>query len=42
VADYEPEATAVARYIKPGRPARKKHRRRITKASADKPAPADG
>jgi hypothetical protein len=42
VADYEPEATAVARYIKAGRPARKKHRRRITKANADKPAPADG
>jgi hypothetical protein len=42
VADYEPETTAVARYMKPGRPARKKHRRRMTKTSASKPAPADG
>ena len=28
VPDYEPEATAVARYLKPGRPARKRRRRR--------------
>jgi hypothetical protein len=28
VPDYEPEATAVARYIKPPRPARKRKRRR--------------
>ncbi|MEA2877611.1 MAG: hypothetical protein QOF14_2807 [Hyphomicrobiales bacterium] len=27
VPDYEPEATAVARYLKPGRPARKRRRR---------------
>jgi hypothetical protein len=37
VADYEPDATAIARYMKPGRPARKKHRRRI-KPRAAKPA----
>ena len=37
IADYEPETTAVARYMKPGRPARKKHRRR-SKARSDKPA----
>jgi hypothetical protein len=37
VADYEPETTAVARYMKPGRPARKKHRRR-SRATSDKPA----
>jgi hypothetical protein len=42
IADYQPETTAVARYMKPGRPARKKLRRRITKTTADKPAPADG
>ncbi len=37
VADYEPEATAVARYMKPGRPARKKHRRR-SKATSERPS----
>jgi len=37
IAEYEPDATAVARYMKPGRPARKKHRRR-SKARSDKPA----
>jgi hypothetical protein len=37
IADYEPETTAVARYMKPGRPARKKHRRR-SKTRSDKPA----
>ena len=42
IADYQPETTAVARYMKPGRPARKKLRRRITKTNADKPAPANG
>jgi hypothetical protein len=41
VADYEPETTAVARYLKPGRPARKKHRRR-SRATADKPAMTEG
>ena len=28
VPDYEPESTKVARYLKPGRPARKRRRRR--------------
>ena len=42
IAEYDPETSAVARYVKPGRPARKKHRRRITKTNAAKPAPADG
>jgi hypothetical protein len=28
VPDYEPESTAVARYLKPARPARKRRRRR--------------
>jgi len=28
VPDYEPEATKVARYLKPGRPARRRRRRR--------------
>jgi hypothetical protein len=28
VPDYEPEETAVARYLKPGRPGRKRRRRR--------------
>ena len=28
VPDYEPETTKVARYLKPGRPARKRKRRR--------------
>jgi len=41
VADYEPETTAVARYLKPGRPARKKYRRR-SKATSDKPALTGG
>jgi hypothetical protein len=41
IAEYDPETSAVARYMKPGRPARKKHRRR-TKAASDKPAPARG
>jgi hypothetical protein len=40
IAEYDPETSAVARYIKPGRPARKKHRRRTTAAS-EKIAPAD-
>ena len=37
VPDYDPDATKVARYLKPGRPARKRHRRR---RAADKPKPA--
>jgi hypothetical protein len=28
VPSYEPETTPIARYLKPGRPARKRHRRR--------------
>jgi hypothetical protein len=40
VAEYDPETSAVARYMKPGRPARKKHRRR-SKTASEKPAPAD-
>jgi hypothetical protein len=39
IAEYDPETSAVARYIKPGRLARKKHRRR-TKAASEKAAPA--
>jgi len=31
VPDYEPESTAVARYLKPGRPARKRRRRAAAK-----------
>ena len=42
IAEYDPETSAVARYMKPGRPARKKHRRRTTKTNTDKPAPVDG
>jgi hypothetical protein len=41
IAEYDPETSPVARYMKPGRPARKKHRRR-SKATSDKPAPARG
>src|SRR5438477_7817517 len=42
VPDYDPEATAVARYVKPGRPARKRRRRRSTqrKEAGAKPASA--
>jgi len=49
VPDYEPEETAVGRYLKPGRPARKRRRRRAANqnnkietnaASATKPASA--
>ena len=36
VPDYEPESTAVARYIKAGRPARKRRRRRAANQN-DKP-----
>ena len=31
VPEYEPETTAVARYLKPGRPARKRRRRQRQK-----------
>jgi hypothetical protein len=45
VPDYEPEATAVARYLKAGRPARKRRRRRAANQndrpdSAKDPKPA--
>ena len=30
IAEYDPATSAVARYMKPGRPARKKHRRRMS------------
>ena len=42
VPDYDPEATAVARYVKPGHPARKRRRRRavLRKESGAKPASA--
>lgn len=43
VPDYEPEMTAVARYLKPGRPARKRRRRRTANQnnkSSAKPASA--
>jgi hypothetical protein len=36
VPDYDPEATKVARYLKPGRPARKRRRRRAANQN-DKP-----
>ena len=38
IAEYDPETSAIARYMKPGRPAPKKHRRRSRKTNADKPA----
>jgi hypothetical protein len=34
VPEYDPEASSVARYMKPGRPPRKRHRRRTAKAPA--------
>jgi len=43
VPDYEPEASAVGRYLKPGRPVRKRRRRRTanqTKKTGTKPASA--
>jgi hypothetical protein len=40
IADYEPDTTAVARYMKPGRPAREKHRRRIKTAAKKHAAPS--
>lgn len=36
VPDYDPEATKVARYLKPGRPPRKRRRRRAANQN-DKP-----
>ena len=41
VPEYEPETTPVARYLKPGRPVRKRRRRRSpTKDAGPKPASA--
>ena len=43
IPDYQPEETAVARYLKPGRPARKRRRRRSANQnnkSGPKPASA--
>ena len=42
VPDYDPEATTVARYVKPGRPPRKRRPRRTArrKEAAAKPASA--
>jgi len=42
VPDYDPETSAVARYVKPGRPARKHKRRRSPRKNnaAAKPASA--
>jgi hypothetical protein len=44
IPDYDPDATKVARYLKPGRPARKRHRRRAAnqndRPSETKPASA--
>jgi hypothetical protein len=42
VPDYEPETTKVARYLKPGRPARRRRRRRTAqkRQSESKPASA--
>ena len=37
VPDYEPEATKVARYLKPGRPARRRRPRRRAANQNDKP-----
>jgi len=40
VPEYEPEATKVARYLKPGRPARKRRRRRTAANRSDQAKPA--
>jgi len=34
VPDYDPETSAIARYVKPGRPARKRQRRRAPQKSS--------
>jgi hypothetical protein len=39
VPEYEPETTAIGRYVKPGRPARKRHRRRSAANQNEKPDP---
>src|SRR2546423_4326032 len=40
VPDYDPEATAVARYVKPGRPARKRRPRRAARRKEPSAKPA--
>jgi hypothetical protein len=40
VPDYDPETSAVARYLKPGRPARKRQRRRAPQKSKPAARPA--
>jgi len=40
VPDYDPETSAVARYIKSGRPPRKRRRRRTANPAGDNPKPA--
>lgn len=42
VAEYEPDTTAVARYMKPGHPARKKHRRRVMQKTKRGTSTAEG
>ena len=37
VPGYEPETTAIGRYVKPGRPARKRHRRRAAAKQSEQP-----
>jgi hypothetical protein len=40
IPDYDPDTTAVAQYIKSGRPPRKRRRRRAANPAAAKPASA--
>ena len=40
VPEYDPETSAVARYVKPGRPARKRQRRRAPQKSKPAARPA--
>ena len=40
VPDYDPEATKVARYLKPGRPTRKRRRRRRPQTGSGESKPA--
>jgi hypothetical protein len=40
IPDYDPDASAVAKYLKSGRPPRKRRRRRATNPAAAKPASA--
>jgi hypothetical protein len=41
VPDYDPETSSVARYVKPGRVPRKRHRRRAAKQAANQNEKAD-